>query len=109
VFGRDVEDLEEVVQRSGTDEGVAVLVLQIPLLLDDRCRPRLLGWSLGCLRVECSGGGTGELAGFALGVGGLDGKTERYPALMGVGRALGLGRVGLELQKTFVCLGAEWE
>ena len=53
-------------------------------------------------------GGRAVVAGvLVLRVGGFDGEAEGDAALMGVGGALRLGRVGLELEEALVGLGSE--
>lgn len=108
MIGRDVEDFEEIIERGGADEGVAVLVFQIALLLDGCCGARLLwqafwrGWVEGASVCWAR-----EAGGFAGGIGSLDGEAERDSALVCVCGALGLGCVCLQLQEPLVCLCTE--
>lgn len=84
-----------------------MLVLQIPLLLDSRGWPGLLWQLLGGGWVEGAGGRAVVAGVLVLRVGGFDGEAEGDAALMGVGGALRLGRVGLELEEALVGLGSE--
>lgn len=104
VRGCHIKDFEEIVKRSCSDEGVAVLVFQFALLLDES----------GCAFARGRRGTGGrhvlgrwaELLGLIqAGQGGFDGEPEGDSALVAGRGALGrLCRVGLQLEEAVVCL-----